>query len=293
MANHFACIGLWEGDMQQSFEKLAPLLEQAGDDVPPAPPFRHRRWTDPSGASVAVHSRAGVVECITPWFAPTGGVTRWHVRTCRVATDPDCVHCSGADCDVLDERFEQVTRACVQWLHFQPWERLLAEPHELELEVVAFADEAHFFTTPEAFTQAQSTWFDSDGKGAPTGPAGTPLSFAEDAFVPIGMFGNEPRSMAERASAMFGGRVEHVEERVVDTFGTGFQHVRIRTLPGAIDVLIEPGSAEGVPQLGSIAWVQGWLVGRPTSPPPSYPRVLRPAGSTRRGWWARMLRKKG
>ena len=27
MANHFACIGLWDGDMQQSFEKLAPLLE--------------------------------------------------------------------------------------------------------------------------------------------------------------------------------------------------------------------------------------------------------------------------
>ena len=57
VVNHFACIGLWEGDVQQSFEKLAPLLELAADDVPPAPPYRHRRWTDPSGASVAVASQ--------------------------------------------------------------------------------------------------------------------------------------------------------------------------------------------------------------------------------------------
>ena len=279
--------------MQQSFEKLAPLLDHACDDVPPAPPYRHRRWTDPSGASVAVHSRAGVVECITPWFAPPGGVTRWRVRTSAVASDPECVHCSGADCDVLDEHYEQVTRACVQWLHFQPWERVLVEPRELELEVVAFADECHFFETAEEFERAQSAWFASDGKGAPTDPAGHPLRFAQDAFVPIGMFGEGATSMTERASAMFGGQVELVEQRVVGAFGTEFQHVRVRTLPGAIDVLLPPGSAQGLAQPGRIAWVQGWLVGRPTQLPPQHARVLRPAGSTRRGWWARVMRKKG
>ena len=31
MANHFACIGLWEGDMQQSFEKLTGANVMATD----------------------------------------------------------------------------------------------------------------------------------------------------------------------------------------------------------------------------------------------------------------------
>jgi hypothetical protein len=293
VANHFACIGLWEGDMQRSFEKLAPLLDHAADDMPPAPPYRHLRWTDPSGASVAVHTRGGVVECITPWFAPPGGPTRWRVRTQAVATDPECVHCSGADCDVLDDDFALVTRASIQWLHFLPWQSALGAARELELEVVAFADEAHFFESSEAFVAAQSRWFDSDGKGAPRGPGGKPLRFADNAFVPIGMFEGGERAMSERASAMFAGRVESVERHAVDAFGSAFQQVRVRTLPGAVDVLVEPGSSEGAPEVGRIAWVQGWLVGRPTEAPPHHERVVRPIGTARRQWWARVLRKRG
>lgn len=290
-SNHFACIGLFDGDLQESLERLAPLLEQADDDVPPAPPFRHRLWTDASGAAIAVHTRADSVECITPWFAPEGGATRLRVRTTAVARDPECMHCSGADVDLIDERGEMVTRACVQWLHFQPWQRLLGEPRELELEVVAFANEASFFATPEEFEAAQAGWFDSDGKGTPQDPQGRPLRFAENAFVPIGMFADHAESMTERATVMLGGRVESIEHREVEPLGSAFQQVRVRALPGPIDVLLEPGSCEGEPKVGHIAWVQAWLVGRPTAQPMAVSHPLRPG--TRRSWWARLSRKKG
>jgi hypothetical protein len=104
------------------------------------------------------------------------------------------------------------------------------------------------------------------------------------------MFGGSDEERSERASAMFGGRVQSVERRVVSAFGSEFQRVRVSTLPGPVDVLVEPSSAAGVAREGAIAWVQGWLVGRPVDAPPQHERLVRP--SERRDWWSRMLRKR-
>jgi hypothetical protein len=107
------------------------------------------------------------------------------------------------------------------------------------------------------------------------------------------MFGEPEGGMGERASAMLGGRVEASERRTVGLFGASFDRVQVRSLPGLIDVLIAVDPERPAPPVGHIAWIQVWLVGQPVGTPPQHERLVRPAGATRRNWWARLLRKKG
>lgn len=56
------------------------------------------------------------------------------------------------------------------------------------------------------------------------------------------------------------------------------------TLPGAIDVVADAAIVEGTPEVGALALLSAWLVGRPDvaapAPPPPPPR---------RGFWRRMF----
>jgi hypothetical protein len=136
---------------------MISLADAAVDDLPTHAPAQHLRWADDSGASVAFHLSDGDgIACVTPFFVPPDEpLSRWRVMTTGPAPDPRCEHCGGADCDILDAAGEMVTRAAVQWLHFVPFHAWLEEPRELELEVVAFARQAAFFDTPEAFEEGQ------------------------------------------------------------------------------------------------------------------------------------------
>jgi hypothetical protein len=260
--SHFSAIGL-SATREEFGDLMDRVIDGAVEDAPAVAPARHLRWTDVSGASVAVHlSDARSVACVTPYFAAPEP-TRWRVRTTAPADDADCPHCGGADCDLVDDAGELVTRATVQWLQFQPYRAWLAGPRAFTLQVVAFAHRAGFYASDEAFRAAQESWW--PGIGTLRTPDGKPMSIGERSFFPEGMFGSGG-DLSARATAMFAGRVAAARRLTNGLSKQPFCHVRVDTLPGAVDVVVaEP---EGTPEPGGLCVVRGWLVGRPDEPPP-------------------------
>jgi hypothetical protein len=271
MGGHFACIGLHTQTREEFMAVVDRIVDAAVEDAAAPPPARHLRWTDASGASMAIHfSDRKTIECVTPFFvAPEPAL--WHVRTGAPVDDGDCAHCGGADCGVLDERGEMATQATVQWLHFQPFRQWLCQSRVYRLRVVVFAERAAFYPSVEAFDAGQKSW----GWGVTDGRA----RLADCSFIPEGMFGDS-RDLAARARCMFAGRVEAVGRPTNALSGRSFLHARVASLPGAIDFVAD--GAEGTAEAGAIALVRGWAVGRPEVPVPD-------AAVKTRGWVHRIL----
>lgn len=182
--SHFAAIGVTGSDQRELERALGAMLARA--EAPPgleAHAEHHGWFADESGAAIAVHGARGRVDCITPFFEAPHGGTRWRVRTRAPTPDAECVHCGGADCDVLDRDGTLVTRAAVQWLFHRPFERWLHEDRIYELEVVGFASDLVLCADDLELERAQARiWGDVD-PSAPKGP-GNPLRLAPQAFLP-------------------------------------------------------------------------------------------------------------
>jgi hypothetical protein len=261
--SNFSAIGFPVHDQASYGALVERLIDLATDDGPAGPGARHLRWKDPSGASVAFHLVDRSIDCVTPFFDPPGGLCAWRARTTAPTTDPDCVHCSGADCDLLDSTGELVTRACVQWLHFLPHREWLEKPQTFDLEVAAFAQSAAFFATPEAFRDGQAGYWARPDGSQPTTPDGKPMRLADVSFMPQGLFSAQLESVTARALVTFSGPIERSEPRRNTVTGAPFHQVRVRTLPGLVDTVFDPAESTGSPDVGAIAFVQAWLVGRP------------------------------
>jgi hypothetical protein len=235
--SHFSAIG-----MPLSREAVLAMLPLARPiDDGPSSLFVHA-----SGGALAFHIDGGLA-CVTPFFVAEGA-TPWHVSAAVPVLDADCVHCSGADCDLADASGEMLTRATIQWLAFEQSRALFAEGRAFALEVVAFAHGASF-CAPADFEAVRAEVLS--------------LPIAQTAFLPTGMFG--PASpVSARATSIFSGEVELVC-RCAGGAGE-FSHVRVRSLPGAIDVVLE-GAVDAEP--GQIALVEAWFVGRPLLPGPA------------------------
>ena len=262
--SHLSCIGLDVASQQELAGLVERMLEDATEEVPAQAKTRHLRWRDPSGASVAFHLEDEALACVTPFFAPATGLSRWPARTTAAADDPSCVHCGGADCDLLDAGGELATRSAVQWLYFATYRDWLRRPRTFELEVAGFAHSAAFFADAAGFEAGQARYW-----GDRKGPTGQPLRFAEVSFLPEGMFAPAGTGLDQRAVAMITGRVEQATRLQNALTGTPFWHVRLTTLPGPLDVVASIAAVEGEPTAGGLAMVRAWLVGRPVEPPPS------------------------
>lgn len=292
MASHFGCIGLSTASEEEFGALVERIAGEAMEDAPRGPGTAHLRWTDPSGASMALHcdvqgDELGIV-CVTPFFAPEAhgdhgddhdqGLARWRVRAERVA-DPACFHCGGVDCEVLDTDGETATRAIVQLLHYEPWAEALAKARPLVLEAVVFVQEAHLFDDDAAFLawQRAEGWVPqvegddgtgaaapviaetADGERAPIQLGG----LAEDAFLPFGAMLERDRPLTERAVAMLGGRVVFARRRKAAATGNVFWWVRLAALFGPVDVVAAEPSFARPPRENDLVWVTGWIVARP------------------------------
>jgi hypothetical protein len=273
--SNFACIGLQPDDASSLEQLLERLLEGAVEEMPRQGAIRHLRWTDASGASMAFHLENEAVACVTPFFEPKQGLARWRVRTTAPSDDPECAHCGGADCDVMDGEDELLTRTTVQWLHSAPYREWLMAERSFSLEVVAFAHAAEFCADAASFDAAQASFW-GDAKA----PGDKPLRLAEEAFLPEGMFAGDSATMSARAATILTGRVQNATLAHNSLTDHEFTHVRLASLPGAIDVVCDPRALSRLPEPGDLALVHAWLVGRPTEPAPT------PA---QRSWLARVF----
>jgi len=265
VSSQFAAIGLPVRD-QESFGALCDsIFPDAIEDAPPVG-ARHLLWLDRSGSAVAFHvNQDAGVECVTPFFAPPDGVTRWRVRSSAPRRDPECAHCGGVDCDLLDGGGQMLTKAAVQLVHFAPWEEWLGQPRTWEIEVAGFAAAPGFYPSRAALDEAKP-W------GEPAeGDAPLPR-FADNAFIPSGLFGGE--TMRERAAALVMGRVERVVRRHVEVTDADFLQVRVATYPGPLDLVASPDDVARQPVAGDFTFAHVWLVGRPVGAPPEERRSL-------------------
>lgn len=261
MANNFSSIGLRAAGREELSALVQATLASA-TDVASTADSRHLRWTDSAGSSIYYHlDAADRLACLTPFFAPVTGPAAWRVRSVAASVDPDCRHCSGADCDVLDGDGELVTRAAVQFALFAPYESWLSSERTYDLAVVAFARRVSLYATSADFAAAQASLWGERGAPEETLPL-----YAEKSFIPEGLFGTGPKPMGERAVALFAGHIESVA-RLQAADGLAFYHLRVASLPGLVDVVADPTLLERAPVEGDIAWVRAWLVGRPVVPP--------------------------
>jgi hypothetical protein len=266
--SHFAAIGI----AVDSPDELQHLIGEGFErgETPPGlggAGERHLYFRDPSGAAFAGHlNRGGTIDCITPFFDAPGGGTLWRVRTSSATRDKECLHCSGADCDVLDSYGELATQMTVQWLFFAPFERWLEEDRSYELQLVGFASSL-VLCAEEDFDRAQASFFGVDALSP------NQMRLAREAFLPEGMFGASDE-VGERATAMLTGRVEAVIERENQLSGSRFVQVRVQTLGGSLDIVAPPEALEHAPREPKLAIARVWLVGRPANvtppPPPSF-----------------------
>lgn len=224
-------------------------------------------FRDASGAALAARIDDGKgIECITPFFAAPDGGTRWRVRTSAPHIDRECLHCSGADCDVLyPSSGEMCTRTALQFLYFEPYRVWLEGERTFEVVIAGFASSLSLCATSDDFEQAQAGLFGEAEPGAPREP-GKPMRLAEQAFMPHGMFGAEG-NLGARARALLTGSVESVTVARNEISGTQFVHTRLRTLGGPIDI-VAPADAVEIPERATLALADCWLVGRPVEAPP-------------------------
>lgn len=234
---HFDSIGLAVADLPRVVDEA---IDAALDP-------RRVVWRDATGATVSVFVEGSAVACVTPFFVPPSPAA-WRVRTTAPLFDAGCTYCGGADCDVLDGDGDMITRATVQWSSFRDSVEWLRGERTFDLAVVAFAHDAWFGESMEAIhDQRRETLGD--------------LRLADEAFLPLGMFGTTG-DVTQRATALFTGRVERVT-RHVGASGLGFVHARVRSLQGAIDVVLDDRLGGGA-VVGRQAMIDGWLVGRPS-----------------------------
>lgn len=240
---------------------------------------RYLWFRDASGAALAARvDSQGRVECITPFFAAADGGTRWRMHTSAPHFDRECLHCSGADCDVLDPSSEEMcTRTALQFLFFEPYRVWLEYERTFDITVVGFASSLSLCATHDDLERAQAALFGEAELNTPREP-GKPLRLADQAFLPYGMFVAEGH-LGARARALLTGNVEAVNLARNEITGTRFVHARVRTLCGLIDI-VAPTDAVEVPERAMLAIADCWLVGRPVDAP-----------SPKTGFFRRLLRR--
>ena len=265
--SHLSAIGFDASSEDDLQRMLGAALDRAAPPADLGASAAHYLWfRDASGAALAARLDARkAVECVTPFFVAPDGGTRWRVHTSAPHIDRECLHCSGADCDVLDPSSEVMcTRTALQFLFFEPYQVWLEVAQTFEV-VVGFASSLSLCATPDDFERAQAALFGEAESGAPREP-GKPMRLADQAFMPHGMFGAEGH-LGARARALITGDVESVTLARNEIAGTGFVHARVRTLGGPIDI-VAPADAVEVPERATLAIADCWLVGRPVETPP-------------------------
>ncbi len=236
----------------------------------PRPSAGALRWRDESGASFAFHLEDKAIAASLPFFDPTGGLSRWRVRTTAALDDGECAHCGGAECDDprCRRRIDHSKRRAVAPLPAVPGvartgAHVLARGRGLRASVELFADEEDFRTSHRSRL------------GEAREPGGEPLRIASEAFLPLGMFESKP-DVGGRATALFSGRVEAASSKENSAGGGPFWHVRVASLPGPIDVVVAGSESPRLLSRAPSPWLK-WLVGRPDGRGPSF------TGSSPRG----------
>ncbi|HEX6036522.1 hypothetical protein [Longimicrobium sp.] len=243
MPNHFEAVGFAVRDDAQladvavrAAEEGASVLTRAGE---------YRRWAPGGGAELWVQLDGNHIVGLTPHFA---GDTSLRAGIVGRVAHPEDTALEGAlhawanppqvgPADTGDYPF------IVAVPDFRALDRLRF-PSVARVQVAAFAHELRVYPSGEAYLDAQ--------------PSG--IRFAEESFIPLGMFTDDENAVPEPV-AVLSGRVLAAGRRT-NPAGGDFWWMHVRTLGGEMDVVAEPALVDAEPVAGGVVSGTFYLSGR-------------------------------
>ena len=239
-------------------KRVAPQAQEIG---------RFRAYRDPSGAELWIGTaEEGGVYAVEPYFA--GCLQRVWVTSVQAGeygngtgfaqvwqngTEAEDGECTDGDypfiMDIPDlAAFPESTIGTVQ-----------------TVKVCAFAQSAECFADQAAYEASQP---DEEPK------------WAEQCFIPSGMFTDNAERPRPLAIALFAGFVRRAEKRVNSFTGSPFYYCEIDTYGGIWSAVYPIETFECTPEIGSIIYGEYWITGRLADAPEPSP----PTAEKRRFW---------
>ena len=246
MADHLAALGIGSSSVEERQAQVRKILKDSKPQSQRTDSMT-LRWKDPSGAELWIYvDETGAMTSVQPHFS---GGPRIQLELQAIVARPEISPFDGGFLGLTQEGGSNPSLGGGFPMVFDApdfpdvKEVFLTTKHDVEL--AGFAVELNVYGTEEEFREAQP-----DLK-----PLGIP------AFLPAGMVaqaeGGEPT-----AHALMVGKA--LESRRVKNHLTEMEFIVIRmeTPAGPIDLIVDPGMVEDLPEDGHIIQAGAWLSGR-------------------------------
>ncbi len=246
MADHLAALGIGSSSADERLDQVRRILKESK-------PHSHRadsmtlRWHDPSGAELWIYvDETGAMKSVQPHFS---GGPRIRLELQAIVERPEVSPYDGGFLGLTQEGGSNPSLGGGFPMVFDApdfpdvRDAFLTAKHDVEL--AGFAVELNVYPTEEAFREAQPE----------LKPLGVP------AFLPAGMVAQVEGAQPTAHALMVGRALESV--RVTNHLtGMAFVRIRLETPAGPMDLIVDPGMVEDLPENGYVLQVGAWLSGR-------------------------------
>jgi hypothetical protein len=246
VTDHLAALGIGSPSIEERQQQVRRILKESKPHSQRADSMT-LRWHDPSGAELWIYlDETGTMKSVQPHFA---GGPRIRLELQAIIERPEVSPYDGGFLGLTQEGGSNPSLGGGYPVVFDApdfpdvKDAFLTAKHDVEL--AGFAVELNVYPTEEAFRKGQP-----DLK-----PLGIP------AFLPAGMVaqmeGGQPT-----AHALMVGRAletERVKNQLTDR---EFVRLRMETPAGPMDLIVDPGLVEDLPEIGYVLQAGAWLSGR-------------------------------
>ena len=247
MADHLAALGIGSSSPEERQGQVRKILKESMPHSQRAESMT-LRWRDPSGAELWIYvDETGAMKSVQPHFS---GGPRIKLELQAILERPEVSPYDGGFLGLTQEGGSNPSLGGGFPIVFDApdfpdvKEALLTAKHDVEL--AGFAVELNVYAKEEEFREAQ--------------PDLKPLDIP--AFIPAGMMaqmeGGQPT-----AHALMVGRVLEAQRghEPTDRAGNSFR-IRMETPAGPMDLIVDPGLLDDLPETGHIIQAGAWLSGR-------------------------------
>jgi hypothetical protein len=248
VADHLAALGIGSSSSEERQEQVRKILKDSEPHSQRAESMT-LRWRDPSGAELWIYvDQTGSMKSVQPHFS---GGPRIRLEIQAILERSDISPYDGGFLGLTQEGGSNPSLGGGFPIVFDApdfpdvKDAFLTAKHDVEL--AAFAVELNAYPTEEIFREAQ--------------PELKPLGIP--AFVPAGMMAQVEGGQPTAHALMVGRALESV--RVTNEL-TGREFIRIKTETpaGPINLIVDPGMLDDLPETGHILQVGAWISGRIT-----------------------------
>ncbi len=248
VADHLAALGIGSSSVEERQQQVRKILKESKPHSQRAESMT-LRWHDPSGAELWIYvDQTGAMKSVQPHFA---GGPKIRLEIQAIVERPEISPYDGGFLGLTQEGGSNPSLGGGFPMVFDApdfpdvKEVFLTAKHDVEL--AGFAVELNVYPTEEAFREAQPE----------LKPLGVP------AFIPAGMVAQVEGDQPTAHALMVGRALE--SERVMNQLtGRDFIRIRMETPAGPMDLMVDPGMMEDLPENGYILQAGAWLSGRIT-----------------------------